>query len=354
MDDGAEDGEAQLFECQWGLKDSKRQRSRLSKLRFIVPGFSAHRMTNVVGRLELRLLGVLCLLWLGSISSMSNTVLSGMRVVRVSQQVWRTAAVEHRHRIRQLLEPGMIPRDDNEEQKSSRHRHTRPNSANGTADRNSRNSCEDTDRDSDDEDFFTALDPKHPVYNFLVEYYGIKGPKGPRRLARWSPSPGLLVQQETNQIQTLEELEMAAAACTRPRSELDGLQFTGSHGQAVEHGVLLEGALPDDFADLLPLRAATVLDDGQGVLYSPSLFFGRNNPTRHEENARLATPFVWYQSILRQTLSAEPILHCHGLHGGFLVVVFFFLGCLFLFCFVFIEIAFYKKKLCAVCVCVRD
>jgi hypothetical protein len=236
--------------------------------------------------------------------------------VRVSQQVWRTAAVEHRHRIRQLLEPGMISQDD-DEQKSSRHRHSRPKpmiSATEAADKHSLTRREDTDRDSEDEDFFNALDPKHPVYNFLVEYYGIKGPKGPRRLARWSPSPGLLVQQETTQIQTLEELEKAAAACTRPLSDLDAIHFSGSIGQAVEHGVLLEGASPDDFADLLPLRAATVLDDGQGVLYSPSLFFGMNDPTRQEDNARLATPFLWYQSILQQTLSAEPILHCHGLH----------------------------------------
>ena len=51
-----------------------------------------------------------------------------------------------------------------------------------------------------------------------------------------------------------------------------------------------------------------------GVLYSPSHYFGKNDPSRQEENTKLATPFLWYQSILEQTLKAEPILHCYGLH----------------------------------------
>ena len=38
-----------------------------------------------------------------------------------------------------------------------------------------------------------ALDPIHPVYNFLIEYYGLKRRKGTRRLGRWSPDPGLLL-----------------------------------------------------------------------------------------------------------------------------------------------------------------
>ncbi|KAL3895679.1 MAG: hypothetical protein SGARI_007382, partial [Bacillariaceae sp.] len=81
-------------------------------------------------------------------------------------------------------------------------------------------------------------------------------------------------------------------------------------------GILLEGATEGDFASLLHLRGAMMLvDDDQtvdGVVYCPSDLFSKNEPDRQQENTRLATPFLWYKSIMEQTLRAEPILHCHG------------------------------------------
>ena len=42
-------------------------------------------------------------------------------------------------------------------------------------------------------DSFRALDQQHAVYNFLHDYYHVKGAKGTRRLARWSAGPSALL-----------------------------------------------------------------------------------------------------------------------------------------------------------------
>ena len=73
-------------------------------------------------------------------------------------------------------------------------------------------------------------------------------------------------------------------------------------------GILLEGASEDDLGSLLHFRGSLVHDDG--ILYSPAQFFGRGK----QQSADAATPYLWYRSILQQTLSAEPVLYCHGLH----------------------------------------
>jgi hypothetical protein len=58
-------------------------------------------------------------------------------------------------------------------------------------------------------------------------------------------------------------------------------------------------------------------------LYSPFAFFNNkreheedHNPAykRHYEKAHASAPFLWYQSILQHTLTADPVLHCYGLH----------------------------------------
>jgi hypothetical protein len=166
------------------------------------------------------------------------------RILRIREVGWRAAAAKHQNRIRELLLPGLsapLP------------------------------SIGDNHLPADD-DWKVALDPKHPVYNFLIEYYGLKGVKGTKRLARWSPTPDL--------------------------------HFTG--------GVLLENASEQDLGGILHFRGAFLRDDG--ILYSPSLFFGKGDSERTMEAARAATPFLWYRAILQQTIQAEPILHCHGLH----------------------------------------
>lgn len=164
-------------------------------------------------------------------------------VVRIAEPVWRQAADQHQRRIRDLLRDGLTPVGHALNSGSRRARI---------------------------DDGWTALDPLNPVYNFLIEYYGLKGRKGPRRLARWSP--------------TFTELS----------------------------GVLLQGAGEGDLGDLLHMRGAVMDDDG--ILYSPALFFGRGDNSRRPEAQRAATSYLWYQAILQQTLAAEPVLHCHGLH----------------------------------------
>ena len=111
----------------------------------------------------------------------------------------------------------------------------------------------------------------------MIEYYGLKGVKGPRRLARWSPTLELLLEND-----------------------------------CVDGGILLESATEEDLGSTLHLRGA-YLENG-GIVYSPAIFFGRSDPDRRRDAVRAATPFLWYRGILQQTLNAEPILHCHGLH----------------------------------------
>jgi hypothetical protein len=208
------------------------------------------------------------------------------QTVRISENVWREAALNHEERIRKLLQPGLV---------SFHHPINAANRKN---------------REISDPNEWTALDPKHPVYNFLIEYYGLKGIKGPKRLARWSPSLSLLFQPKAR-IKNTSDLEEALSI-----GNPVGLQHQIRENN--DGGIILEGATIDDFASLLHLRGAHILseteDDIDGVLYCPALFFGKYKANRKEENSRLATPFLWFKSILEQTLDAEPILHCHGLH----------------------------------------
>jgi hypothetical protein len=86
--------------------------------------------------------------------------------------------------------------------------------------------------------------------------------------------------------------------------------------------ILLEGACEDDLGGVLHLRGAMIDDDG--IAYSPAVFYGRNIDTRvqlcHDENNaadeahRAVKAYLWYRAVLQQTLTAEPVLYCHGLH----------------------------------------
>jgi hypothetical protein len=125
-------------------------------------------------------------------------------------------------------------------------------------------------------DGWTALDARNPTYNFLIEYYGLKGTKGPRRLARWSPDPALLLVNDSKTF----------------------------HG-----GILLEGACEDDLGDILHLRGAIMHEEG--IVYCPRQFYSSKH---NDDEAKAATAFLWYESILQNTIQADPILHCYGLH----------------------------------------
>jgi len=112
-------------------------------------------------------------------------------------------------------------------------------------------------------DGWKALDPKHPVYNFMLEYYALKGAKSMRRLGRWSPA-------------------------------LD------------PEGVRLEGAIAADVeSGCLSPRGA--LFEPTGIVYDPRAF---QRTAKREQ----CTSFLWYRSILAATSTAVPILNCDNLH----------------------------------------
>jgi hypothetical protein len=212
-----------------------------------------------------------------SIASSCDIVAAALdSIQRIPESTWRAEAENHQNCIHELLGPGLTHTTDplnsgtQRQTLESRRRRQRESSSSGTQ-----------------RLVWTGLDPRHPVYNFLIEYYGLKGVKGVKRLARWSPRPN---------------------GC---------------------HGVLLEGANGDDIADaVLHLRGAVLHDEG--IVYNPSTFFGRSkhavssrpsdltdNPdeTNNSDSlVRAATPYLWYRSVLQQTLTAEPVLYCHGLH----------------------------------------
>ena len=158
-----------------------------------------------------------------------------------------------------------------------------------------------------DEDW-TSLDPQNPVCNFLIEYYGLKGSKGIKRLARWSPSPNLLMQSK--QHYSCVESFLLHSNCIDAG---DLSTIIGSRNA----GVFLEEVTEEDLATTLHLRGACL--EGNGALYSPFLWCNQRQH-QHEEHynsvpkSHAASSFLWYRSILEQTLQAEPILHCHGLH----------------------------------------
>ena len=201
-----------------------------------------------------------------------------LHVVRISEPTWRQAAERHQTRIRDLLRPGLMPPPLST---SKRRQRTRQPELHSTT------------------NDWTALNEMHPVYNFLVEYYGLKGTKGPRRLSRWSP----------NFESSATMLHVHPESIIQDFPGKTDREMIGSSGlrTSVDNGILLEGASEQDLGGTLHLRGAT-LQTG-GVLYSPPLFFSQDS--KHPASAGA---FVWYRDLMEQTLKAEPILHCYGLH----------------------------------------
>ena len=142
--------------------------------------------------------------------------------------------------------------------------------------------------------WLTALDPKNPVYNFLIEYYGLKGQKGTRRMARWAPKPQLLLQTADR----ITEIDQLTTTPILQSVEPEEVQFDG---------ILLEGASGDDLGGTLHLKGA--IPHADGIVYNPSLYF-----SQVQDPEKAATPFIWYRNVVRQTLKAEPVLYCHGMH----------------------------------------
>jgi len=263
----------------------------------------------------------------------------------ISENVWRKAASDHRTAIRELLEPGLVDLD---------HPMMRP-------------VRKYYDTDDGDSNAMTMLDPKHPIYNFLVEYYGLKGLKGPKRLARWSPGIGLFFWDNDgdgfgsssqlapgkSRVRRIDSLEDYHATSNAYRDS--GITEPNPTGRdETDRGIFLEGATFDDFALTLYLQGAEWIDRDSineggvgrggddliyggksGILYRPIRFYDlpheaeaaadpantneeeTQQQQQHESQKAIhkkATSFLWYKSILQKTLDNEAVLHCYGLH----------------------------------------
>lgn len=213
------------------------------------------------------------------------------RYVKISEPVWRQAAHSHQQRIRTLLSPGLLSRDNPLNSGKNRQRRFNPTE----------------NKDEKELEWVTALDPQHPVYNFLIEYYGIKGTKGVRRLTRWAPSPTLLLHDHCVTINSIEQLDSL--------SHLNNTADSPTQPSVPPlDGIVLEGARKSDFANILLRRGSLVADNERHVIYSPSLYFSRGNPNQVEKAKSAMAGFLWYQFLLQETISRDPILHCFGLH----------------------------------------
>lgn len=212
-----------------------------------------------------------------------------MKVAILEEKVWRPLAVRHSQRVWDMLRPGLV-----------------------------------TDSSSN-----SRLDELHPVYNFLVEYYGFKGSKGCRRIARWSP-PVMQTLMRSSNNNSSEFIDTKFSPMI-VEAQNDGMFLLGNDG------VLLENAKERDTVDLIHMRGARFVSIEpsasskcgpiSGALYSPSFHYRSkdavlplvedgfppaSSSTSTEQSLRSALEY--FKSILMATIDAEPILFCHGLH----------------------------------------
>ena len=214
----------------------------------------------------------------------SSDILISNHIIRISESVWRKAAQEHQTNIYNILKPGLTDL--------------------ATHPINTGHQRQPIQRNNNIQ--WTALDPSNPIYNFLIEYYGIKGTKGVKRLARWSPGLYCHYHSSSNNNNNNNNHE----------------DITSTNHNKTENGggVLLEGANENDFASLLHLRGAIIEEDG--ILYCPQTYYSEKHNSmlstdeseRRDKLIRTVAPFLWYRAVLEQTLSAEPVLYCYGLH----------------------------------------
>ena len=247
------------------------------------------------------------------VSLSTNTIAQSLKLITISEKVWRKAAANHRKRIRSILQPGLTSRHD---QINSGSRSRRQ-------------------RTAQFKDDWTALDPINPIYNFLTDYYGIKGSKGTRRLGRWSPDPSLSLSNYDSNIQNrdidiITDIQIDVCGDVNIDDIIYKAAMKASGGKG---GIFLQNANEEDMGGTLHLRGSIPVlsqtdDDGDdnnqsaqkfyGILYNPALFYNRyesiKSSTERQEILKLIAPFQWYSSILRSTLASEPIFHCFGLH----------------------------------------
>ena len=202
------------------------------------------------------------------IMTMSTIKPAAGRIIRIAEPAWRAAVSQHTDAIYSLLQPGLTP--DQDPLNSGKKRHGNPS-------------------------IWTALNPRHPVFNFLIEYYGLKGVKGPKRLARWSPPPALILG-DSDSIETFDQLQCKT-------NEITTASFTDNDFSEFirRGGILLEGANEDDMGTTLHLRGA--IPNVDGMMYAPSSFIDTS-----PDPSKAANPFHWYRSVMQQTLTRRTRL----------------------------------------------
>ena len=199
----------------------------------------------------------------------------------VAEDEWRNKAAVHKARIETLLSPGLIGREDN---------------------------------DSDIK-IGRSLDRLHPIYNFLIEYYGIKGSKGVNRLLRWCPGQ----YYHNNRSDDDVKIQLNVSITLDADNEM-------KEPKSLIAGVFLENASTEDInSGMLHLRGATIINSDDirninGILYSPQLYLGTKDVDilfdMEAESSRIphkaAVAFIWYRTLLTNTLKSDPILYCNG------------------------------------------
>lgn len=148
----------------------------------------------------------------------------------LAEHIWRPCAEAHKRRVFNLLKEGFVKEEPIRKERQI-------------------------------DDGFRRLNERNAVFNFLHDYYNVRGAKGTRRLGRWAPGRAL---------------------------------------------VTLEGATQADLDNAILSRVGCEVHCG-GVTYDAEKHFRSAEPSA-------ATPFMWYHSLLSSTAKAEPILHCYNLH----------------------------------------
>lgn len=182
----------------------------------------------------------------------------------ISERLWRPAAAAHRQRVLGLLREGFLD-EDNKSTGKTCGRSLPPSSTKRAAKIAVRQQQQDkagaSRMEKPVDDGFQRLNPDHAVFNFLHDYYNIRGAKGSRRLGRWS----------------------------------SGLSF-----------VTLEGATAADLESgvLCPVGCKIT---PVGVTYDMEQHFKEAQPSA-------ATAYMWYEKLLASTAQADPVLNCYCLH----------------------------------------
>lgn len=168
---------------------------------------------------------------------MLRTLALAVASASLPEKTWRAAARAHERRVHDLLAPGLEV------------------SGGG----------------------FSGLQPQHPVYNFLKDYYGVRGRKGTRRLARYSPGPGVLLLGAT-------EADLAGAAASEGAAATEA-EVAGGCGLAAGGAVFRDG----------------------GLVYDAEAYMAARGPEGWRR-------YEWHREVIGATAAHRPVLDCYGLH----------------------------------------